>query len=122
MPEHDIPAARALLGDIADSLRADQAHLDQTLWIAGFPPAAWPSDSASAGHRPVGMPVPSTAPLTNTERGALDGIALAVDGLAHRLRDAINRNRIDLALEALAHAGHIGDVARRFAIKVGRNR
>ena len=88
---------------------------------------AWPSLTARKGdvrpgHRPVGLPLPSTAPLTAAERGALDGLALAVDGLANRLRHAINVDRVDLALDAAGHAGHIGDLARRLGVELGRNR
>lgn len=84
--------------------------------------AAWPSDSARTGHIPVGLPIPSTAPLTAAEREILAALARALDISTSLVRDALARNRVDLALDATIRAAGAGDVARQVSTKLGRNR
>lgn len=84
--------------------------------------AAWPSNSACTGHIPVGLPIPSTAPLTSAEREVLATLARGLDVMAGLVREALGRNRVDLALDAVIRTAGVGDQARSIAARLGRNR
>lgn len=77
-----------------------------------------PPERALRSHVPIAL-LPATAGLTPAERGALEGLALAVDNLANHLRHAINTDSVGQALDAASHIGHVGDVARRIAARLG---
>lgn len=70
----------------------------------------------------LGLPLPSTAPLTHAERDALRLAARASRLVADTIDDALSVNRVDLALEALRLTGTAGIAAQQLREILGRGR
>jgi hypothetical protein len=82
----------------------------------------FPSPSAQHGKpvpAPAGLALLGTAPLTAKERETLRHLARVHRMMADSLEDAMHSNRADLALEACAKAGVLGELNARAAAAIG---